>query len=181
MTGETIVTVVGNLVADPEIRFTKAGTAVARFRVASTPRIYDRSAGRWTDGEPLFITCTTWRGMAEHVCESLVCGMRVIVQGRLRQRTYTDHQGVRRTVFDLDADDVGLSLRHRVAYSEQSLPPALANSAASAPPEPQEASARPHGPTGQPTTNRRQPVTGWAAFASVASRAVADPSAFRIS
>ncbi|MEU4898572.1 single-stranded DNA-binding protein [Streptomyces sp. NPDC044780] len=170
MTGETIITVTGNLVADPEIRFTEAGTAVARFRVASTPRVYDRNAGRWTDGEPLFITCTTWRGVAEHVCESLVRGMHVIVQGRLRQRTYTDHQGVRRTVFDLDADDVGLSLRHRVAYTEQSLPPALANSH----------QAPSSGLDGQQITEHRQPVTGWAAFAAVASRAVADPSAFRI-
>ncbi|GAA2344770.1 single-stranded DNA-binding protein [Streptomyces violaceusniger] len=170
MTGETIITVTGNLVADPEIRFTEAGTAVARFRVASTPRVYDRNAGRWTDGEPLFITCTTWRGVAEHVCESLVRGMRVIVQGRLRQRTYTDHQGVRRTVFDLDADDVGLSLRHRVAYTEQSLPPALVNSHKAPSP----------GFNGQQPPEHRQPVTGWAAFATVASRAVADPSAFRI-
>ncbi|MDN3059377.1 single-stranded DNA-binding protein [Streptomyces sp. SRF1] len=170
MTGEPIITVTGNLVADPEIRFTEAGTAVARFRVASTPRVYDRNAGRWTDGEPLFITCTTWRDVAEHVCESLVRGMRVIVQGRLRQRTYIDHQGVRRTVFDLDADDVGLSLRHRVAYTEQSLPPALANSH----------ETPSSGLNGQQTAEHRQPVTGWAAFAAVASRAVADPSAFRI-
>ncbi|MGR3938439.1 single-stranded DNA-binding protein [Streptomyces sp. BRA346] len=180
MTGETTVTVTGNLVADPEIRFTDAGTAVARFRVASTPRVYDRSAGRWTDGEPLFLTCTVWRGVAEHVCESLVRGMRVIVQGRLRQRTYTDTQGVRRTVFDLDADDVGLSLRHRIAYSEQSLPPALASSTPPTPPDSPEAPARARGLSSQQTANRRRPVTGWAAFTATASRAVADPSAFRI-
>ncbi|MGW2612716.1 single-stranded DNA-binding protein [Streptomyces mirabilis] len=133
MTGETIVTVNGNLVADPEIRFTDTGTAVARFRVASTPRIYDRSAGQWTDGESLFITCTVWRGVAEHVCESLQRGMHVIVQGRLRQRTYTDSEGIKRTVFDLDADDVGLSLRHRIAFTDRTLPPALAGQPAPAP------------------------------------------------
>jgi len=134
MTGETIVTVTGNLVADPEIRFTEQGTPVARFRVASTPRVYDRRNGQWTDGEPLFITCTVWRHVAEHVCESLQRGMHVIVQGRLRQRTYADHEGIRRTVFDLDADDVGLSLRHRIAYTDSALPSALARPPAPAPP-----------------------------------------------
>ncbi|MBK6018674.1 single-stranded DNA-binding protein [Streptomyces sp. MBT53] len=134
MTGETVVTITGNLVADPEIRFTEQGTPVARFRVASTPRVYDRRSGQWTDGESLFITCTVWRHVAEHVGESLQRGMHVIVQGRLRQRTYTDHEGIRRTVFDLDADDVGLSLRHRIAYTDSTLPSALARPPIPAPP-----------------------------------------------
>ncbi|MET9083685.1 single-stranded DNA-binding protein [Streptomyces sp. NPDC004237] len=133
MTGEPIVTITGNLVADPELRFTGQGTPVARFRVASTPRVYDRGTGQWSDGESLFITCTAWRQVAEHVCESLQRGMQVIVQGRLRQRTYTDRDGVKRTVFDLDADDVGLSLRHRIAYTDSTLPTALAQPPAPAP------------------------------------------------
>ncbi|MFE4756035.1 single-stranded DNA-binding protein [Streptomyces mirabilis] len=161
MTGETIVTVNGNLVADPEIRFTDTGTAVARFRVASTPRIYDRSAGQWTDGESLFITCTVWRGVAEHVCESLQRGMHVIVQGRLRQRTYTDREGIKRTVFDLDADDVGLSLRHRIAFTDRTLPPALAGPPAPAPPRAAPAPAQ-GVPVHERVPSRPQRHGGWA-------------------
>ncbi|MEU9291290.1 single-stranded DNA-binding protein [Streptomyces sp. NPDC048275] len=160
MTGETIVTVTGNLVADPEIRFTEKGTPVARFRVASTPRVYDRSTGQWTDSESLFITCTVWRHVAEHVCECLQRGMHVIVQGRLRQRSYTDREGIKRTVFDLDADDVGLSLRHRIAYTDSTLPPALARPTAPAPPQ-----AAPAAAQGAPEHERRsrsQRHGGWA-------------------
>ncbi|MDH6604384.1 single-strand DNA-binding protein [Streptomyces sp. SAI-208] len=159
MTGETTVTVTGNLVADPEIRFTEKGTAVARFRVASTPRVYDRTSGQWTDGESLFITCTVWRHVAEHVCECLQRGMHVIVHGRLRQRTYTDGEGIKRTVFDLDADDVGLSLRHRIAYTDTTLPPALARPAAPAPPP-----AAPAAAPGAPGHERpsRPQRRGWA-------------------
>ncbi|RSN14848.1 single-stranded DNA-binding protein [Streptomyces sp. WAC 01325] len=159
MTGETIVTITGNLVADPEIRFTGKGTPVARFRVASTPRVYDRSTGQWTDGESLFITCTVWRHVAEHVCESLHSGMSVIVQGRLRQRTYTDGDGIKRTTFDLDADDVGLSLRHRIAYTDTTLPPALASPPA-APPRPEHAPA--HGAPDHERRSRPQRHRGWA-------------------
>jgi single-strand DNA-binding protein len=142
MSGETIVTLTGNLVADPEIRFTEQGTPVARFRVASTPRVYDRNTGQWTDGESLFITCTVWRHVAEHVCECLQRGMHVIVQGRLRQRTYTDREGIKGTVFDLDADDVGLSLRHRIGYTDNTLPPTLARPPAPAPPQAAPAAAQ---------------------------------------
>ncbi|WP_069757769.1 single-stranded DNA-binding protein [Streptomyces sp. LUP47B] len=160
MTGETTVTVTGNLVADPEIRFTEKGTPVARFRVASTPRVYDRNSGQWTDGESLFITCTVWRHVAEHVCECLQRGMHVIVHGRLRQRTYTDGEGIKRTVFDLDADDVGLSLRHRIAYTDNTLPPALARPAAPAPP-PAAPAAAPGAP-GHERRSRPQRHGGWA-------------------
>ncbi|MFF5011502.1 single-stranded DNA-binding protein [Streptomyces phaeochromogenes] len=160
MTGETIVTVTGNLVADPEIRFTEKGTPVARFRVASTPRVYDRNTGQWTDGESLFITCTVWRHVAEHVCECLQRGMHVIVQGRLRQRTYTDREGIKRTVFDLDADDVGLSLRHRIAYTDSTLPTKLARPAAPAPPQAAPAAAQ--GALGHERRSRPQRHGGWA-------------------
>ncbi|MFG3133702.1 single-stranded DNA-binding protein [Streptomyces tendae] len=160
MTGETTVTVTGNLVADPEIRFTDKGTPVARFRVASTPRVYDRSTGQWTDGESLFITCTVWRHVAEHVCECLQRGMHVIVQGRLRQRTYTDREGIKRTVFDLDADDVGLSLRHRIAYTDNTLPSTLARTPA--PALPQAAPAAAQGAPGHERRSRPQRHGGWA-------------------
>ncbi|MCW8101639.1 single-stranded DNA-binding protein [Streptomyces tauricus] len=159
MTGETIVTVTGNLITDPEIRFTDNGTPVARFRVASTPRVWDRSTGRWTDGESLFLTCTVWRHVAEHVCECLQSGMHVIVQGRLRQRTYADREGIQRTVFDLDADDVGLSLRHRIAYTDSTLPAALARPPVPAPPPAAPASA----PSAQGHERRSRPQRhGWA-------------------
>ncbi|GAB2911964.1 single-stranded DNA-binding protein [Streptomyces mayteni] len=110
MAGETVITVVGNLVDDPELRFTPSGAAVAKFRVASTPRIFDRQTNEWRDGDALFLTCSVWRQAAENVAESLTKGMRVIVQGRLKQRTYEDREGVKRTVIDLDVDEVGPSL-----------------------------------------------------------------------
>ncbi|WP_062209774.1 single-stranded DNA-binding protein [Streptomyces sp. NBRC 109706] len=115
MAGETVITVVGNLVDDPELRFTPSGAAVAKFRVASTPRIFDRQTSEWRDGESLFLTCSVWRQAAENVAESLTKGTRVIVQGRLKQRSYEDREGVKRTVFELEVDEVGASLRSATA------------------------------------------------------------------
>jgi single-strand DNA-binding protein len=115
MSGETVITVVGNLVDDPELRFTPGGAAVAKFRVASTPRTFDKTANEWKDGESLFLTCSVWRQAAENVAESLQRGMRVIVQGRLKQRSYEDGQGVKRTVYELDVEEVGASLRSATA------------------------------------------------------------------
>jgi single-strand DNA-binding protein len=115
MSGETVITVVGNLVDDPELRFTPSGAAVAKFRVASTPRTFDKQTNEWKDGESLFLTCSVWRQAAENVAESLQRGMRVIVQGRLKQRSYEDREGVKRTVFELDVDEIGPSLRSATA------------------------------------------------------------------
>ncbi|WP_329120070.1 single-stranded DNA-binding protein [Streptomyces sp. NBC_01465] len=115
MAGETVITVVGNLVDDPELRFTPSGAAVAKFRVASTPRIFDRQTNEWKDGEGLFLTCSVWRQAAENVAESLTRGMRVIVQGRLKQRSYDDREGVKRTVYELDVEEVGPSLKSATA------------------------------------------------------------------
>ena len=115
MAGETVITVVGNLVDDPELRFTPSGAAVAKFRVASTPRTFDRQTNEWKDGESLFLTCSVWRQAAENVAESLQRGMRVIVQGRLKQRSYEDREGIKRTVYELDVDEVGPSLRNATA------------------------------------------------------------------
>ena len=115
MAGETTITVVGNLTADPELRFTQAGAAVASFTVASTPRTFDRASGEWKDGEALFLRCSIWRQAAENVAESLTRGMRVIVQGRLKQRSYEDREGVKRTVYELDVEEVGASLRSATA------------------------------------------------------------------
>jgi single-strand DNA-binding protein len=115
MAGETVVTLVGNLVDDPELRFTPSGAAVANFRVASTPRTYDRQSGEWKDGESLFLSCSVWRPAAENVAESLQRGMRVIVQGRLKSRSYDDREGNKRTVFEIDVDEVGPSLRSATA------------------------------------------------------------------
>jgi len=115
MAGETTLTIVGNLTGDPELRFTPAGHAVADFTVASTPRTFDRQAGQWRDGEPLFLRCTAWRQLAEHAAESLTRGTRVIVTGRLRQRSFELTEGVTRTVTELDVDELGPSLRHSTA------------------------------------------------------------------
>ncbi|GAA2836486.1 single-stranded DNA-binding protein [Kribbella solani] len=115
MAGETVVTLVGNLVDDPELRFTPSGAAVANFRIASTPRTYDRQSGEWKDGESLFLSCSVWRQAAENVAESLQRGMRVIVQGRLKSRSYDDRDGNKRTVFEIDVDEVGPSLRSATA------------------------------------------------------------------
>lgn len=115
MAGETVITVVGNLVDDVELRFTPSGAAVAKFRIASTPRSFDKQSNEWKDGESLFLTCSVWRQAAENVAESLQKGMRVIVQGRLKQRSYEDNNGVKRTVYELDVDEVGPSLKNATA------------------------------------------------------------------
>lgn len=115
MAGETVVTVVGNLTADPELRFTPSGAAVANFTVASTPRIFDRQSGEWRDGEALFLRCNIWRQAAENAAESLTRGMRVVVQGRLRQRSFETREGEKRTVVEMEVDEVGPSLRYATA------------------------------------------------------------------
>jgi single-strand DNA-binding protein len=113
--GDTPITVVGNLVADPELRFTPSGQPVATFRVASTPRVMDRQTNEWKDGDSLFLTCNVWRQAAENVAESLQRGMRVIVTGRLKQRNYETKEGEKRTVYEVEVDDVGPSLRNASA------------------------------------------------------------------
>ena len=115
MANETTITVCGNLVADPELRFTPSGAAVASFTVASTPRTLDRQTNEWKDGESLFLRCSVWREAAENVAESLTKGTRVIVQGRLVQRSYDTREGEKRTVVEIQVDEVGPSLRHATA------------------------------------------------------------------
>jgi single-strand DNA-binding protein len=115
MSGETIITVCGNLVEDPELRFTPAGAAVAKFRIASTPRTFDKQTNAWKDGETLYLPVSVWRQQAEHCAESLAKGMRVVVQGRLSQRSYEDREGVKRTVFELEGDEVAVSLKMATA------------------------------------------------------------------
>ena len=122
MAGDTVITVIGNLTADPELRWTQSGAAVADFTVASTPRTYDRNAGEWRDGDTLFMRCSVWRDTAENVAESLRKGMRVIVQGRLTQRSYDTQQGERRTVVELQVDEVGPSLRRARAQVTRTAP-----------------------------------------------------------
>ena len=111
MAGETTITVIGNLVDDPELRFTPSGAPVANFRIASTPRTFDRQANEWKDGDTLFLSCAVWRQAAENVAESLQRGMRVIVQGRLKSRQYETREGEKRTVFEIDVEEVGPSLK----------------------------------------------------------------------
>src|SRR6266576_2765074 len=113
--GDTQITIVGNLVGDPELRYTPTGQAVATFRVASTPRFRDNATGEWKDGDSLFLSCTVWRQAAENVAESLQRGMRVIVQGRLKQRSYETREGEKRTVVELEVDEIGPSLRYATA------------------------------------------------------------------
>lgn len=113
--GDTNITVVGNIVADPELRFTPSGSPVANFRVASTPRRYNSQTQQWEDGEAMFLTCNVWRNAAENVAESLSKGMRVIVQGRLKQRSFQTREGENRTVFEIDVDEVGPSLKYATA------------------------------------------------------------------
>jgi single-strand DNA-binding protein len=115
MSGETVITIVGNLVDDPELRFTPAGAAVAKFRIASTPRRFNKTTNEWEDGDALFLTCSVWRQAAENVAESLKRGARVIVQGRLKQRSYEDREQVKRTVYEIDVDEVGVSLARATA------------------------------------------------------------------
>ena len=113
--GDTVITLVGNLVDDPELRFTPSGAAVAKFRIASTPRYLDKQTNEWKDGESLFLTCNVWRQAAENVTESLQRGMRVIVQGRLKQRSYETKEGEKRTVYEVEVDELGPSLRNATA------------------------------------------------------------------
>ena len=115
MAGDTIITVVGNLTADPELRFTPSGAAVANFTVASTPRMFDRQTNEWKDGEALFMRCNVWRQAAENVAESLTRGARVVVTGRLKQRSYETREGEKRTVIELEVDEIGPSLRYATA------------------------------------------------------------------
>ncbi|MGH3383016.1 MAG: single-stranded DNA-binding protein, partial [Nocardioidaceae bacterium] len=115
MAGDTIITVVGNLTDDPELRFTPSGAAVANFTVASTPRIFDKQTNEWRDGDALFLRCSIWRQAAENVAESLQRGMRVVVQGRLKQRSYETREGEKRTVFEVDVEEIGASLKYATA------------------------------------------------------------------
>lgn len=122
MAGETIITLVGNLTADPELRFTPSGAPVANFTVASTPRTFDRQTGEWKDGDAMFINCSVWRQAAENAAETLTKGMRVIVQGRLRSRSYETREGERRTVFEIEVDEIGPSLRYASAKVQRNAP-----------------------------------------------------------
>ena len=115
MSNETTITITGNAVADAELRYTPSGQPVARFRVASTPRYFDKQANEWKDGESLFLTCQAWKQLGEHVAESVTQGTRVIVTGRLRQRSYETKEGEKRTVYEVECDDVGVSLRNATA------------------------------------------------------------------
>jgi single-strand DNA-binding protein len=115
MAGDTVITVVGNLTADPELRFTPSGAAVASFTIASTPRTFDRNTNEWKDGEALFLRCSLWRQAAENAAESLTRGMRVIAQGRLQQRSYETREGEKRTVIELQVDEIGPSLKYASA------------------------------------------------------------------
>ncbi|GAA3807787.1 single-stranded DNA-binding protein [Streptomyces chiangmaiensis] len=115
MAGETQITIIGNATRDPELRFTPSGAAVAKFTVASTPRTYNRQSQAWEDGQTLYLPVSVWRQQAEHVAESVVQGTRVVIQGRLSQRSYEDKEGVKRTVFELEGDEVAVSLRNATA------------------------------------------------------------------
>jgi single-strand DNA-binding protein len=115
MAGDTVINIIGNLTGDPELRFTPSGAAVASFTVASTPRTFDRDSGKWVDGDALFMRCSIWRQYAENVAESLTKGMQVMVQGRLKQRSYQTKEGENRTVIELDVDDIGPTLRFATA------------------------------------------------------------------
>jgi single-strand DNA-binding protein len=143
--GDTQITIAGNLVDDPELRFTPAGQPVARFRVASTPRFRDNSTGEWKDGDSLFLTCNVWRQAAENVAESLTRGTRVIVSGRLRQRSYETKEGEKRTVYEVEVDDVGPSLRNASAKVNK----VARNSSGSGPAGPGGSGARSPGGQGQ--------------------------------
>src|SRR6476619_1245469 len=141
MAGETVITVVGNLVDDPELRFTPSGAAVANFRIASTPRTLDRQTNEWKDGDALFLSCSVWRQAAENVAESLQKGMRVVVQGRLKQRQYETREGEKRTVIELDVDEVGPSLKYARAMGAATPVAAAARATTRGPPRPRRAAA----------------------------------------
>lgn len=133
MAGETVITVVGNLTADPELRYTQNGLPVANFTIASTPRNFDRAANEWKDGEALFLRASVWREFAEHVAGSLTKGMRVMAQGRLRQRSYQDREGNQRTAIELEVDEIGPSLRYATAQVTRAASSGQPRPAASAP------------------------------------------------
>ena len=115
MAGETPITIIGNIVAEPELRYTPAGAAVCNFRVASTPRTYNRNTGQWEDGEAMFLTCNAWKQLGENTANTLAKGMRVIVNGKLKQRSFQTREGDNRTVFEIDVEEVGPSLRYATA------------------------------------------------------------------
>ena len=152
MAGETTITLVGNLTADPELRFTPSGAAVANFTVASTPRTFDRQTNEWRDGDAMFLNCAVWRQAAENVAESLQKGMRVIVQGRLRSRSYETRDGERRTVFEIDVDEIGPALRYATAKVTRN---ASGSQGGSQPPLGRQLSATTRGPAAQPQRRRR--------------------------
>ncbi|WP_406191757.1 MULTISPECIES: single-stranded DNA-binding protein [unclassified Streptomyces] len=142
MAGETLATIVGNLTADPELRFTASGIPVAGFTVASTPRTYDRERAEWVDGEPLFLRCSLWRQAAENAAGSLTKGTRVIVSGRLKQRTFDDNEGQRRTVVEMDAEDIAVSLAYATVSVSKTYRPGGSGASAPAPrQQPQQPSA----------------------------------------
>ena len=147
MAGETLITIIGNLTSDPELRFTPSGAAVANFTVASTPRTFDKASGEWKDGEALFMRCSIWRQPAENVAESLTRGMRVMVTGRLRQRSF-EQDGQKRSVVELEADEVGASLKYATARVHK-----VQRSSDGGRPQESRAAARParaSAPTGDP-------------------------------
>lgn len=158
MAGETIMTIIGNLVDDPELRFTPSGAAVANFTVASTPRTFDKASNRWVDGDALFLPCNVWRQAAENVAETLTKGMRVIVQGRLKQRSYETREGEKRTVFELEVDEIGPSLRYATAQVQRTT--GVANTSSNNPAPTAQESAPPPTP---------KPSTAWNTAASTSS------------
>lgn len=119
MAGETVITVVGNLTADPEMRTTRNGSTVANFSIAATPRVFDKQSNQWVDGDALFLRCTAWRDLAEHCAQTLRKGMRVIAQGRLQQRSYQAQDGSNRTVIELQVDEIGPSLKYATAQVQK--------------------------------------------------------------
>jgi single-strand DNA-binding protein len=129
MAGETAITIIGNLVDNPELRFTKTGDAVARFRVASTPRYFDKNSNDWKDGEALFLSCTAWRQLAENIAESLTKGQRVVVQGNLKQNSYENREGEKRTVIDMIVEEIGPSLKYATAKTVKATRPSSAKAA----------------------------------------------------
>ncbi len=153
--GDTVITIVGNLVDDPELRFTPSGAAVAKFRIASTPRYLDKATNEWKDGDSLFLSCNVWRQAAENVAESLQRGMRVIVQGRLKQRSYETKEGEKRTVFEVEVDEVGPSLRNATAKVAKTSRGTGSNSSAAASTE--DPWATPSGSWGAPAGSMDEP------------------------
>lgn len=119
MAGETVITIIGNLTADPEMRTTRNGSTVANFSIAATPRVFDKQSNQWVDGDALFLRCTAWRDLASHCAQSLAKGMRVIAQGRLQQRSYQANDGSNRTVVELQVDEIGPSLRYATAQVQK--------------------------------------------------------------